>query len=165
MDEKMQFLANFDIWGLLQPAPFTDEGKFGVLEHTMVYVHMPSFVSIGLFCRPQIHTPYTQNHRSPYPTHRLPPRGWEGGGVYRMSTYMTVSPSLHSVMGIRVSLKVGELSTTRCSMSPTIVTFSFFTDTVFSVIVTSASGAVYNTPGVTRAEQCKHWAGCIDEVA
>ena len=62
---------------------------------------------------------------------------------------MTVSPSVTSVIGIRVSLNVGELSTTRVSMSPTIVTFSFFTDTVFSVTVTSASGAVYTTPGVT----------------
>ena len=58
---------------------------------------------------------------------------------------MTVSPSVTSVIGMSVSLNVGELSTTRVSMSPTIVTFSFFTDTVFSVIVTSASGAEART--------------------
>lgn len=52
-----------------------------------------------------------------------------------------VSPSFASVIGIKVRLNVGELSTTRVSCSPTTVTFSFFTDTVFSVMVTSASGA------------------------
>jgi len=68
-------------------------------------------------------------------------------GKYRVcsNTYLTVSPSVTSVIGISVSLNVGELSTTRVSMSPTIVTFSFFTETVFSVIVTSASGAVTST--------------------
>ena len=64
---------------------------------------------------------------------------------YNRGAYLTISPSVTSVIGSSVSLKVGELSTTRVSMSPTIVTFSFFTETVFSVIVTSASGAVTTT--------------------
>jgi hypothetical protein len=59
-------------------------------------------------------------------------------------TYLTFSPGLTSVTGTRVELNVGELSTVRVSCSPTRVTFSFFTDTVFSVMVTSASGAEIN---------------------
>lgn len=64
-----------------------------------------------------------------------PCKGW---GVV---THLTFSPGLTSVTGTRVVLKVGEFSTVRVSCSPTRVTFSFLTDTVFSVMVTSASGA------------------------
>jgi len=33
-DKKLQFGANFDIWGLLYPAPLPIRAKFGVLEQT-----------------------------------------------------------------------------------------------------------------------------------
>jgi len=49
---KMQFTANFDIWGLLYPAPLSIRTKFCVLEQTTVYACVPDFVSIGLFYRP-----------------------------------------------------------------------------------------------------------------
>ena len=55
---------------------------------------------------------------------------------------MAESPSATSVCGMSGEVKVGEFSMMRVSCSPTTVTFSFFTDTVFSVMVTSASGAV-----------------------
>jgi len=55
------------------------------------------------------------------------------------------------VTGGSVSVKVGELSTTRTSWSPTVVTFSFFTDVVFSVTVTSTFGATYTVQSVTSS--------------
>ena len=52
-----------------------------------------------------------------------------------------LSPMLALVFGGSGVVNCGDVSTTRVSDSPMIVTFSFFTDTVFSVTVTSASGA------------------------
>ena len=52
-----------------------------------------------------------------------------------------LSPTSALVFGGSGVVNCGDVSTTRVSDSPMIVTFSFFTDTVFSVTVTSASGA------------------------
>jgi len=47
----MQFLANFNIWGLLYSALLPIRAKFRVLEQITVYAYVPNFVSIGLFYR------------------------------------------------------------------------------------------------------------------
>ena len=53
--QKTQFLANFDIWGLLYPAPLSIRAKFCVLEQTTVYAYVqissPSVYVIALWRR------------------------------------------------------------------------------------------------------------------
>ena len=61
--------------------------------------------------------------------------------IYLKVSYLMLSPTLALVFGGSGVVNCGDVSTTRVSDSPMIVTFSFFTDTVFSVTVTSASGA------------------------
>jgi len=51
-NEKLQFGANVDIWGLLYPAPFTNQSQIWYASvNPTVYSYVWNVISISLFCR------------------------------------------------------------------------------------------------------------------